>query len=240
MQALVERRGAARRITAVKLIVVLLVAVMAAGLAACNMTVRDRISAAAATTRATKPLVEWVEVRPEHLSEVNPDRLRGEGAALVIARSVRESAAGERTGASSFLLLRDVSTSTIRSGPVQRTGTDAEVGWVVLLVPPGQYALNRGAVRQTTSVRHGEARVSYVDTKGHPFVPLGSTTRIGAGDVVYVGTVVWQAEGPVQAARKVSIRDERSAATQWVAANLPDFTPHMQTRLLPPPVAALN
>jgi hypothetical protein len=213
-------------------------AFVAAGLAACGGTVPDRIAAAKATTRATKPLVEWVEPLPEHLADVDPGRLKGEGAALIVVRTYRESTAGERNGASHFVLLRDVSTSTIVSNDVQRTGTDAEVGWALLLVPPGQYALNRGATTRTTRVRNGEASATYVDSKGHPYVPLSATMRINAGDVVYAGTVVYQgATGPGQ---KTFIRDERGAAAKWAQTNIPRFAPHLQTKLLPPPVAAIN
>jgi hypothetical protein len=214
-------------------------ALVAAGLAACG-TVPDRIAAAKANTRATKPLVEWVEPQPEHLADVDPGRLKGEGAALIVVRTYRESAAGERSGASHFVLLRDVSTSTIFSNDVQRTGTDAEVGWALLLVPPGQYAMNRGGVTRTTRVRNGEASATYVDSKGHPYVPLSATVRINAGDVAYAGTIVMQASSPTETPKKIFIRDERGAAAKWAQTNIPGFAPHLQTKLLPPPVAAIN
>lgn len=233
---MLDKRGTGRGV--LKFIAMALAAAfVAAGLSACG-TVPDRIATAKANTRATKPLVEWVEPQPEHLADVDPGRLKGEGAALIVVRTYRESTAGERSGASHFVLLRDVSTSTIFSNDVQRTGTDAEVGWALLLVPPGQYALNRGGVTRTTRVRGGEASATYVDSKGHPYVPLNATVRINAGDVAYVGTVVFQ--GPVAKADKTFIRDERAAAVKWAQTNIPTFAPHLQTKLLPPPVAAIN
>jgi hypothetical protein len=215
----------------------------ALGLGACAGvgTVRDQIAAADAKLRATKPMIEWLDVRPEYLAEVDPARLQGEGAALVIARSFRETAAGDRSGTPDSILLRDVSTSTIRQSSVQRTGTDAEVGWAVLIVPPGQYAINRSATIRRTQVNRatGQVRDSTTDEKGHPFVPLSSTIHIGAGDVLYVGTMVRRA-GPNVDPNKVDVRDERAAAATWTREYLPAFAPRLQTRLLPRPGPPLS
>lgn len=211
---------------------------LAFGLGGCST--QDRITTAAAHVRSTKPLVEWIDVQPEHLAEVDPARLKGEGAAVLITRSLVETASGERNGSSDVTTLRDVSTSTIRQSPVRKTGTDAEVGWAVLIVPPGQYAVNRGATRRTTRVRGTtELQDHVVDSKGHPFVPLSATTRINAGDVAYVGTVVRQ-DQPGSQTKKTFVRDERAAAAAWTQTNLPGFAPQFQVKLLPPPVQPLS
>lgn len=209
-------------------------------LAGCN-TVQNRIETASANIRATQPLPEWINVVPEHLAEVDPARLQAEGAALVIGRSIMETNGGDRNGTPHALILRDVATSTIRESYVQRTGTEAEVGWAVLIVPPGNYILNRSATIRRTSVhnRTGQVKDSIVDQKGHPFVPLSQTTRIGAGDVVYVGTVVRQT-GPGAEPLNAVIRDESSAAVAWTREHLPKFAPRLQTRLLPRPVKPLS
>jgi hypothetical protein len=208
-------------------------------LAGCN-TVKDQIDAGSAKIRATEPLVEWINVAPEHLADVDPARLEGEGAALVIGRSLVETAGGDRNGTPNALMLRDVATSTIRESFVQRTGSDAEVGWAVLIVPPGQYIMNRSAtIRRTQVNRLGQIRDSIVDQKGHPFVPLGQTTHIGAGDVVYVGTVV-RRTGPNTDPFSADIRDERAAAVAWTREKLPAFAGRLQTRLLPRPVKPLS
>jgi hypothetical protein len=213
----------------------------AIGLAGCVTTVRDQIAAASADIRATKPLTEWINVLPEHLADVDPARLEGEGAALIIGRSLTETAAGDRSGAPDFLVLRDVGTSTIRESPVQRTGADKDFGWSVLIVPPGQYALNRSATIRRTSVNRftGQVKDSIVDTKGHPFVPLASTIRIGAGDVVYVGTAV-RRTGPNVDPFQTEIRNEHAAASIWTREHLPAFASRLQTRLLPRPVQPLS
>lgn len=211
----------------------------ALGLGGCN-TVQDRIATASANVRATQPLVEWINVVPEHLAEVDPARLQGEGAALVIGRSVVETTGGDRNGTPTALMLRDVATSTIRESYVQRTGSEAEVGWAVLIVPPGQYIINRSAtIRRTAVNRVGQMKDSIVDQKGHPFVPLGQTTRIGAGDVVYVGTVV-RHTGPGAEPFNAAIRDESAAAIAWTRERLPAFASRLQTRLLPRPVKPLS
>jgi hypothetical protein len=204
-------------------------------------TVQDQIAAADAKLRVTKPMAEWIEVRPEYLAEVDPARLQGEGAALVIGRSLRETAAGERSGAPDAILLRDIATSTIRQSSVQRTGTDAEVGWAVMIVTPGQYALNRSATIRRTAVNRatGQIKDSISDQKGHPFVPLASTIHIGPGDVVYVGTVVRRSGANVDP-NNVEIRDERVAAATWAHEQLPQFAARLQTRLLPKPVRPLS
>lgn len=215
----------------------------AIGLAGCSGvgTVRDQIAAADAKLRATKPMVEWLDVRPEYLAEVDPARLQGEGAALVIGRSLRETAAGDRNGAPDSILLRDVSTSTIRESSVQRTGTDAEVGWAVMIVPPGQYAVNSSATIRRTAVNRvtGQVKDSISDQKGHPFVPLTSTIHIGAGDVLYVGTMV-RRSGPNVDPLNVEVRDERVAAAAWARERVPQFAARLQTRLLPKPVRPLS
>jgi len=212
----------------------------AIGLAGCN-TVKDQIAAASVNVRATRPLTEWINVVPEHLAEVDPGRLEGEGAALVIGRALRENNTGDRSGTADFLMLRDVSTSMMRESPVQKTGTDAEVGWSVLIVPPGQYILNRSATVRRTAVNRatGQVKEAIVDVKGHPFVPLGSTIHIGAGDVVYVGTVVLRS-GPNVEPYQAEIRDERAAAAVWTRERLPAFAARLQTGLLPRPVRPLS
>jgi hypothetical protein len=125
--------------------------------------------------------------------------------------------------------------------PVQKTGTGAEVGWTVLIVPPGQYILNRSATVRRTGVNRvtGEVREVIMDVKGHPFVPLSATTHIGAGGVVYVGTVVWRT-GPNVEPFSAEVRDERAAAVAWTREKLPAFAGRPQTRLLPRPVRPLS
>jgi hypothetical protein len=210
------------------------------GLSGCN-SVKEQFAAAGANVRATRPLVEWVGVMPEHLADVDPARLEGEGAALVIGRSVRETSAGDRSGTSDNLLLRDVSTSTIRESAVQKTGSDAEVGWSVLIVPPGQYILNRSATLRRAAINRatGQLKEFIADQNGHPFVPLAQTTHIGAGDVVYIGTVVWRT-GPNVEPFQAEIRDQHEAAVTWTREHLPTFASRLQTRLLPRPVRPLS
>lgn len=212
----------------------------ALGLAGCN-TVKDQIAAASVNVRATRPLTEWIDVLPEHLVDVDPARLHGEGAALLIARTLKETGDGDRNGTPDALILRDVATSTIHISAVQRTGADAEVGWAVLIVPPGQYALNRGATVRRTGVNRatGQLKDTIADVKGHPFVPLSSTIHISAGDVVYVGTVV-RRSGPNVDPFHAEIRDERAAASTWTRERLPRFASRLQTRLLPRPVKPLS
>jgi hypothetical protein len=223
-----------------RLSVFTVVALAALTLAGCN-TVKDQIAAASVNVRATQPLVEWINVEPQHLTDVDPARLEGEGAALVVARSLVETAGGDRNGTPNSLMLRDVATSTIRESSVQRTGRDAEVGWAVLIVPPGQYILNRSATIRRTAVNRvtGQIKDSIADQKGHPFVPLAQTIRIGAGDVVYVGTVV-RRTGPNTDPFQAEIRDERVAAVAWTREKLPAFAGRLQTRLLPRPVKPLS
>ena len=72
--------------------------VIAAGVAACGGTAPDRFAVAKANTRASKQLTEWVDVQPEHLADVDPKRLKGEGAALIIARSYRETSSKSGPG----------------------------------------------------------------------------------------------------------------------------------------------
>jgi hypothetical protein len=203
-----------------------------AGLTAC-ITVQDRIETASANVRGKSPLLEWIEVRPEHLAEVDPARLKGEGAALLVTRAVKQSGT-EFAGPSAVVMLRDISTSTIHLAHAQRTGSEDEVGWAVLLVPGGQYAINRGAVNQRMVLRHGELKATVTDVKGHPYVPLASTIRINVGDVVYVGTVVYQTPAPTPP-KDPAVRDERAAAAAWMQKHLPAFAPLMQTRILPQP-----
>ena len=214
---------------------------MALGLAGCNATVKEQIAAASVNVRANRPLIEWINVVPEHLADVNPARLEGEGAALIIGRTIRENNTGDRIGTSDSLLLRDIATSTIREGSVQKTGTDAEVGWSVMIVPPGQYILNRSATVRRTALNRatGQIRDSIVDTKGHPFVPLNSAIHIGAGDVVYVGTVVYRS-GPNVEPFYAEMRDEHPAAVAWTREKLPAFAPRLQTHVLPRPVRPLS
>jgi hypothetical protein len=211
------------------------------GLAGCIGTVREQIATASANTRATQPLTEWVDVLPEHLSDVDPARLEGEGAALIITRSLRETASGDRSGTPDITLLRDVSTSIIHQASVQKTGTDAEVGWSVLLVPPGQYTLNRGPTVRRTAINRvtGQLKESIVDLKGHPYVPLAATIHVAAGDVIYVGTVINRV-GPNVEPFQVDIRDEHAAAVSWIREKLPAFAPRLQIRLLPKPVRPLS
>lgn len=200
----------------------------------------DRRERAQAISHQRQPLVEWVQVKPEHLAEVAPARLQAEGVALVIARTVRETPAGERLGISDFVMLRNVSTSTHRPGLVQKAGDDSQVGWAVLFVPPGQYALNRSGTRQRIGYGMAGVRNEVSDINGHPYVPLSATIPIAAGDVVYVGTVVWEAKDASDRKPRVKIRDERAAAARWTAENLPAFSKAMTTRLLPPPVDLIN
>jgi hypothetical protein len=209
-------------------------------LAGCN-TVKEQIATASANVRATQPLVEWINVVPEHLAGVDPARLDGEGAALVIVRSVMENTSGDRNGTPNSVMLRDVATSTIRESSVQRTGSDEEVGWAVMIVPPGQYMLNRSATVRRTAVNRvtGQLKDSIADQKGHPFVPLSQTMKIGAGEVVYVGSVV-RRKGPGAEPFATEIRDERAAATVWTRTHLPAFASRLQTHLLPRPVRPLS
>ena len=219
----------------------MLVLGLALELAGCNTTVKEQIAAASVNVRANRPLIEWINVVPEHLADVDPARLEGEGAALVIGRTLRENHTGDRIGTSDSLMLRDVATSTIREGTVQKTGTDAEVGWTVMIVPPGQYILNRGATVRRTAVNRatGQIRDSIVDAKGHPFVPLNSAVHIAAGEVVYVGTAVFRS-GPNVEPFHAEIRDEHIAAIAWTREKLPAFAARLQTHALPRPVRPLS
>ncbi len=112
-----------------------MLAVMVLGGCGTNVDRRER---AQAVSHQRQPLVEWVKVEPAHLAQVDQGRLQAEGVSLVIARSVRESPGGERQGIPDSVMLRNVSTSTQRQGIVQKAGDESEVGWAVMIVPPGQ------------------------------------------------------------------------------------------------------
>lgn len=210
----------------------------ALGLAGC--TAADRITRAQSVSHQKQPLVEWVNVKPEDLAEVTPERLKAEGAALIVIRSVRENPAGERLKVADMIALRNVATSTVRVTDLARAGDDTELGWGVMIVPPGNYALNRGLMRQR--IRYSATGVvsEVNDVNGHPYVPLSATIPIAAGEVVYVGNVVWEAKDASDRKPRVKIRDERAAAARWMAANLPALSKTLTTRLLPPPVEAIN
>lgn len=214
-------------------------AIIAIAVSGCG-TPAQRIVQVQETARRNQPMVEWVLVRPEHLADVDPARLKAEGAALVIMRGIKENASGERMGAVEGVALRNVSTSTVRLGQMQRAGDEDEIGWGVIIVPPGQYTLNRGNVQQLVRIGAAGVRSTTSDVNGHPYVPLSSTIRIAPGEVVYVGTVVWQVRSPSDRQPKVRIRDERSAAAKWTATHLPAFAGQMQTHILPPPVEPLS
>jgi hypothetical protein len=68
---------------------------------------------------------------------------------------------------------------------------------------------------------------------------LNATIHIGAGDVVYVGTIVRRSGANVDP-NQVDIRDERAAAAIWTRERLPAFASRLQTRLLPKPVRPLS
>lgn len=196
--------------------------------------------AAQATARDRQPMVEWVAVQPEHLAGISPDRLRAEGVALLIFRALRETPAGERLGAPDGVALRNVSSSTIRTGMLKKAGDESEIGWGVMIVPPGQYAINRSTTQQVVRYSAAGVRSTTSDVNGHPYVPLSATIRVSAGEVVYVGTLVWQTNSAAAIASKVRVRDEKAAAERWVATHLPDFAGTMQVRILMPAVEPLS
>lgn len=215
------------------------VAVLVLAATGCG-TPTQRLAAVQENARRNQPLVEWVLVRPEHLANVDMSRLKAEGAALVVIRSLREAPDGAPLGSSGGVALRNVSTSTARLGSMARAGNESEIGWGVMIVPPGQYALHRGRLKQIVRTTPAGVRTWTIEDNGHPYVPLSATTRIGPGEVVYVGTVVWEVKSAEDQAPTVRIRSEPAGAAKWAATHLPAVADTMQTRLLPPPVPALN
>lgn len=217
-----------------------LAALAALSLAGCGTSVVDRQAQAQAVAHKKQPLVEWVHVQPEHLAEVTPERLKAEGVALVVVRGVRENPAGERLKVADVVALRNVSNSTIRLARLSRAGDDRALGWGVMIVPPGNYAINVGLIRQ--SIRYSATGVASQanDVNGHPYVPLSATTPIAAGEVIYAGTLVLEGKDANDPRPKGKIRDERAAAARWTAENLPAFSKALTTRLLHPPVPAMN
>lgn len=210
-------------------------ATLAVAVAGCG-TPAQRLAVVQADLRQSQPLVDWLMVKPEHLSGVEPSRLKAEGAALIVVRGLKETASGTRMGGVDGVALRNVSNSTTRLGQTARAGDEGEIGWGVMIVPPGHYALNSGSFRQLVRITASGVRTATIHENGHPYVPLSATINIAPGDVVYVGSVVWEVQSPTDRNPTIRIRNEQAAAAKWTAGHVPAFAGALQTRILPPPV----
>lgn len=203
---------------------------------AAGPTPRERLEAAEAVTRAERPLVEWVAVKPEQLTEVNVERLQGEAAAVVILRGFAASESGQRFGTPRFITLRNVSANTTREVFIRQTGTEAQIGWGVAILPPGKYALNAAPVyRRTVILANGEAHRQTADGPGgHAYISPAESVTVNGGDVLYLGTTTGIAASVSTRVYALRVKDERAEAARWMQANLPKLAPLLKTRLLHP------
>lgn len=193
------------------------------------------VEAAIARTRRDKPLSYWLEVTPEHLKDVDPDRLKAEGAAIVVVRAVFEQPDGERLGIPSAASVRDDTIDLLRPVLLRQTGKETEIGWGVTTLPPGLYGPNGGPVERKTMVRpDGYAYQVLHSPNGHTRVPDDKKVRLRAGDVVYLGTLVFVRQNARAHPDAMLVRDEQQDAQRWMQENLPKLAFQLQKRLLAP------
>lgn len=196
--------------------------------------VLERADEAKARTRQQKSLANWADVRPADLKDVDPDRLKSEGAALLVIRMVRETPSGERMSGPAAAPLREVETGVVRAAHVEVQGTEAEVGWGVLLVEPGRYVPLGGPVKVGFRFTPDGGARDQVDTpRGHVELPAEAAVEVHAGDVIYVGTQVMIGRNATAKPDSIMVRDEHKAAVSWTKNHLPVFAPRLQPRLLP-------
>ena len=101
-------------------------------------SVQERLDAAREKTRDQTPLPVWVDVTPEQLAAIDPERLKAEGAAVVIVPGIRETTGGDRLGPLKAVALRDATSSTGTMALLAPQGTEAEVALGVATLPPGK------------------------------------------------------------------------------------------------------
>lgn len=196
---------------------------------------RQRFETAEARTRAERPMVEWVQVKPDQLQDVTPERLQAEAAAVIIMRGERALESGQRVGTPGLVNLRDLLSNTPREVVIQQTGGESEIGWGVAVLPPGKYVLNGGGVaRRTVIYRNGLAGRQSVEAGGHAFVPMEKAIAVNGGDVLYIGTTVGIASSYSGRVYAIRVHDDHAAAARWMEANLPKLAPKLRTRLLTP------
>ncbi|MCG5233909.1 hypothetical protein [Xanthobacter oligotrophicus] len=194
----------------------------------------EKFEAAKARNRAERSLSEWVEVQPEDLKGVNPDRLKPEGAALAVVRIIRETPDDERLSGTSRSAIREASTNQVKNILIQNKGTESEVGWGVITLPPGNYLpLSTRVGRRYRLRSDGALFLEVVAPNGFGDLPAEKAVPLRSGDVVYLGTLVAVAPNASARVEQVIVRDERAEAAKWMKAHLPAFAPKLQTRLLP-------
>lgn len=195
---------------------------------------QERIDAAREKTRDQAPLPMWVDVTPEQLAAVDPARLKAEGAAVVIVRGVRETMDGDRISPLKAVALRDATSGLTKMALLAQQGTEAEVAWGIATVPPGKYVPNGGPILYRTMIRpDGTAVQQMVSPRGHANIPIEKAVQIHAGDVLYVGTMVFLSRNAGATVEQLKVRDESAAAARWARANVPNFAPRLVTRLMP-------
>lgn len=195
---------------------------------------QQRFAAAEEKTRAERPLVNWVLVKPEQLVEVTPERLKEEASALVVIHADRALANGEKSGVPGVVNLRELLSGTTREVVILPVG-EGQVGWGVAILPPGKYVLNGSAVlRRTVLYANGQVGRQALEMGGHAYVPLDKAITVDGGDVLYVGSVTGVAASYRGRVDQIRVKDDRAAAARWMEANLPKLAPKMKTRLLTP------
>lgn len=194
---------------------------------------QERLETAREKTRDQTPLPAWVDVTPEQIAAVDPERFKAEGAAVVIVRGFRETFDGDRISPVKAVALRDATSGMAKMALLAQQGTEAEVAWGVATVPPGKYVPNGGPVLFRTVVRpDGTAVQQMIAPRGHANIPIERAVTIHAGDVVYVGTMLLLSRNAASNVEQMKVRDESAAAARWVKANMPNIAPRLQTRLL--------
>lgn len=194
-------------------------------------SVQERLDAAREKTRDQTPLPVWVDVTPEQLAAIDPERLKAEGAAVVIVRGIRETTGGDRLGPLKAVALRDATSSTGKMALLAPQGTEAEVARGVATLPPGKYVPNGGPVLYRTVIRpDGTALQQMATPRGHANIPIERAVQVHAGDVLYVGTMVFLSRNAAANVEQMKVRDESAAAARWAKANMPNLAPRLQTR----------
>ena len=196
-------------------------------------SVQERLETAREKTRDQTPLPAWVDVTPEQLAAVDPERFKAEGAAVVVVRGLRETFDGDRISPLKAVALRDATSGMAKMALLAQQGTEAEVAWGVATLPPGKYVPNGGPVLFRTAIRSdGTAVQQMVAPRGHANIPIERAVTLHAGDVVYVGTLLFLSRNTAANVEQMKVRDESAAAARWVKANMPNLSSRLQTRLL--------
>lgn len=196
---------------------------------------KEVVDAAIARTRRDHPVATWLEVKPEDLADVDPERLKAEGAAVVVVRGIFEQPDGERLGIPVSASVRDDTIDLLRPVLLRQTGRESEIGWGVTTLPPGLYGPNGGPVERKTVVRpDGYAYQLLRSPAGHTKVPDEKKVRLRAGDVVYLGTLVFVRQNVRAHPEAMLVRDDSQEAQRWMTENLPKLAVQLKTQLLAP------